>query len=84
MGVQPRSGKEGPGVRPGKLDGAPRAGSARTGNDQLGDTSRPSPFDHGVAVAVITVVRQIDPDVDQRRRPERSGEALRACAIFRH
>ncbi len=84
MRVQPRGGKEGPGVRPGQLDGAPRAGSARARDDQLRDTGRPGPFDHGGAVAVITVVREIDPDVDQRRHPERSGEALRACAIVRH
>src|SRR6185437_3463225 len=87
MGMYARGGEEPAGVLPRECDrgaGAPGRGAR---DDHLHDTGGFGARDHGAAIGIIAVVRQIDPDVDQRccaaplRRLSGEGGRRRPCDI---
>src|SRR5579863_1459467 len=61
-----------------ETDGLARARERRTGDDQLWDTRRARARDHLIAVILVTLMREVYPDVDE-------GSARRSgCAMFWH
>jgi hypothetical protein len=77
-----RGSEESPGMLACESQRAHAARECRAGDDHLHDAGRVCPREHGITIAIVAVVSEVDADVDQRRG--RGGACRRCCAMVRH
>ena len=80
--VNSRRGEESPGMLACEGHGAHAAGERCAGDDHLHNARGVRTREHGIAVAIVAVVCQIDADVDERRG--RGGGRRRCCVMVWH
>jgi len=66
-----------------QTDRALRRGKRRARDDHLRDARDAGAFDHRLAIGIVTVVREIDADVDELCRSDGGGRS-RGCAMVWH
>ena len=65
MGVDASGRKQSPGIGAGQLDSRPARVQGGPGHNELGDATGEGPIDDLAPIGVITVMRQIDADIDK-------------------
>ena len=80
--MNPRGGEESLGILACESQRAHAARECRAGDHHLHDAGRARPRDHGITIAIVAVVCEVDADVDQPWG--RGDECRRCCAMVRH